>query len=455
MRMLLILSGTTIMALTATAWIHGSLDAAPAQPAGASEAEQKFLEWTRYAPPAGEVAKFVLNVDFPTVKPAPRAMPWDAIDYEAEPARYLRSVLDYCIDDAEARDFQFGGSTRWYHAPWLAREPLRGLTNERGSEPGELAAGSGRASNAAVGYYNDLGAWAFSKVWANRGDPQPMAVDFPVGTVSCKLLFTDADPAVVEYLKGSLEWRAAPRGGPAKTMRLLQFDVAVRDQRADAMTGWLFGTFMFLGDPDLPRPFSFSDLTPVGLMWGNDPDLGPIKARSGARPKQGWVNPVAAEHYRTIRSQTPGMSTELGLFGRMNGPVDNPSSSCLACHGRALDGGVNWTPTERSRRLPFVPPSFDASNLSAQQDAAVRRFFRNLKHDEPFLAGKQSLDYSLQLAVGLENYHAWRKAVASLSTLGAAPDAKTARERSWIDLVPDAEEPKRGDTEAEMRERRR
>lgn len=452
MRRWVLFVGAGALILGSAAMLRGPLGDASAQPATDPAAEAKFLEYTRYQVPAGETAKFHLNVDFPKTRPAARAMPWDAIDFRQQPEAYLRSVLDYCLADAENLDFQFGRSTKWYHAPWLAREPIRGLTNERGSVAGELAVGHGGASNFAVGYYNDLGAWAFSKVWANRGNPQAAAVDFPVGSVSCKLLFTDADPEQVTYLKGSLEWRAAPRG-TAKTVRLLQLDVGVRDAHANAMTGWLFGTFMFLGDPQASKPFAFKNLTPVGLMWGNDPDLGPIKAKTGTKPAEGWINPVVADHYRTIRSQTPGLGTDLGLFGRVNGPVDNPRSGCLACHGRALDGGRNWTSAERSRQLPFVPPNFNATNPTAAEDAAVRRFFRNLKPNEPFLAGKQSLDYSLQLAVGLENYHAWRQQTRVMLTPKRASDFKAVRERNWIDVVPDAEEPKRGDAPAEARER--
>jgi hypothetical protein len=33
--------------------------------------------------------------------------------------------------------------------------------------------------------------------------------------------------------------------------------------------------------------------------------------------------------------------------------------------------------------------------------------FRNLKSDEPFLRGKTSLDYSLQLEVGIRRFRGW------------------------------------------------
>ena len=42
------------------------------------------------------------------------------------------------------------------------------------------------------------------------------------------------------------------------------------------------------------------------------------------------------------------------------------------------------------------------------KDAEVNAiFFRNLKPHEPFLSGTVSLDYSLQLADGISNWHAW------------------------------------------------
>jgi hypothetical protein len=439
------MSGTLL--LFAALPIGGGTDGAAMQPPD-DRASRQFEIWTGDRVPAGVQQRFAFSINYPSSEPAPRAMPWDGINFRNEPERYLREVLRYCLDGAEADDFVFRNSTRWFHAPWLSREPVRGLTSERPSAAGELWPGQpGGIQNYAVGYYNDYGGWTIGQVWRDRGNPATAAVRFPVGTVSCKLLFTTATTTQVPYLNNSLTWQIAP-GGTARSARLLQFDVAVRDRNADRQpdgapgTGWVFGTFVYLGDESgATRPFRFADLTPVGLMWGNDPGLGPIAATAGTAPVQGWLNPVVRDKFREIRRRNPRLSTNLGLYGRVNGPVDNPSSACLACHGRALDGGPGWTSTPRGRLLPFTPSN--VTGTSVANDRAVRNFFRNLAPSQPFLANTAqwrftSLDYSLQLAVGLENFHRWRAVNPAATPFGPA-----AAPVPWMRLVPDAAETRR------------
>jgi hypothetical protein len=404
-------------------------------------ADQKFHEYTQYAVPAGETAHFHLNTSYPTTAPPAVAGPWATIDFKTKPEPYLRAVLTYCLDGAQSKDFDFNGSTKWFHAPWLAREPLRGLTSERPSSPGELSkAQTGSVANYAVGYYNAPGGYAFGQVWADHGNPLPVKSQFPVGTVSCKLLFTTAKPAQVPYIADSLKWRIAPKG-VATDARLLQLDVAVRDANATA-TGWVFGTFMFIGDATTAgKPFDFNKLTAASLMWGNDKDLGPkaVSLNPAAKPAQSWVNPKVTTLFTPIR--TAPMTANLGLYGRANGPVDNPKSACLSCHGRALDGGPTWTSGVRAGKLPFF-----ASKIDVAHDADVLKWYRDLSGSTPFLTGSQyvALDYSLQMAVGLENYHAWRIASAGPTPSAAGAAGGAAASIPWMKLVPDAEAPKRG-----------
>jgi hypothetical protein len=92
----------------------------------------------------------------------------------------------------------------------------------------------------------------------NSDHPDPNAFkQFPEGTVSIKLLFTEAaDTTEVPYLVGSKEWDAYiydkieppinPNGvRKVKKIRLVHVDIAVCDSRNDAVTGWVFGTFTY------------------------------------------------------------------------------------------------------------------------------------------------------------------------------------------------------------------
>ena len=96
---------------------------------------------------------------------------------------------------------------------------------------------------------------------------------FPEGTVAIKLLFTQAD---LDYLSNSVKWQADIYRGamPPQTMRLLQIDVAVRDDVSP--TGWVFGTFMYHDDAPpfeyhaalSPDRKSWLRVVPLGLMFG-------------------------------------------------------------------------------------------------------------------------------------------------------------------------------------------
>ena len=177
-------------------------------------------------------------------------------------------MLTYALEGNTAIDFEVQNNPvrTWYHAPWLdtgcfGREFVHGLTRERSSRSGELHPNqTSFIDNWAVGFYNAAGGYTIGQVWNTpNGVPDPTKAIFPVGTVGFKLLFTTALTTEVPFLAGSFEWQANiyPRTGgnpcvpnrppPARQtqiVRLLQVDLAVRDDRA-AGTGWVFGTFIY------------------------------------------------------------------------------------------------------------------------------------------------------------------------------------------------------------------
>jgi hypothetical protein len=308
------------------------------------------------------------------------------------------------LQGSEAADWDGAANPvrKWYNAPWLhwgrnGREFVHGLTYERVSQPGELASTQTQSfQNWAIGFYNDRGGYTLGQVWRNSNDPNPALATFPEGSVSFKLLFTQASVAQVLYLRGSKEWDAniyatiALPTNPQntrqiETLRLLQLDIAVKDSRASE-TGWVFGTFIYNGL--LPGPRMWDRLVPVGLMWGNDPTLTTLAQRRGSTVQEGWINPSLDVPFQ-----------HLGWAGRLNGPVDNQTSSCLSCHSTA-----QW-PVKAS----LVPPR------GIEPDSAEwMLWFRNIKSPTTVSQGATSLDYSLQLAAGLSNFHEWKALVTSL-----------------------------------------
>lgn len=371
---------------------------------------------------------FRLSQDYPTQTPPKENWPWLAYDIQREWRQYLQALLHHCYEgNIEAGwVIQENRVRRWYHAPWLhygrnGREFIHGLTHERPSQPEELArTQTALVQNWAVGFYNPPGGYTIGKVWKNPNAPDIENVRFPVGTVSCKLIFTQATPEQVPYLKGSVEWQAniytsisiptnpnMPRA--PQTLRLLQIDVAARDPRVDKTGGWVLGTFVYNGDA--PGHTPWDRVVPVGLAWGNDPGLTSVDLAAGRVPTETLLNAsaeVPPQHY--------------GWGRRLNGPVDNPASACTSCHATA-----QWTLNPKTKLSPLVAPK--EVQTGSQE---WMRWFRNLPVGTAFDGdrepGARSLDFSLQLAIGLANWNDWRQTTASLGgyfNAVAAPQAQT------------------------------
>jgi hypothetical protein len=349
---------------------------------------------------------FKLSQDFPLLAPSD-TYPWMQFDPTSDPDHYMFAVLEYCLEGNEPIDWviQNNQTRRWYHAPWMhwgnhGREPIHGLTYERMSLPGELSVQqTGTFQNWAVGFYNPAGGYTLGRVWQNPTNPNASLAIFPPNTVSMKLLFTEATPDQVPFLAGSKEWQAYIYANPqnqgpqaprvVKTLRLLQVDVAIRDPRSKDISGWVFGTFIFDGRVSGSDPYA--KLRPVGLMWGNDPNFGPTQFQQGSKPQQTRL-------YQPVQS----IMRHYGWLGRLNGPVDNPKSSCLSCHSTAQTG----------MPAPVVPPA-----NAAQGSPVWMKWFRNIVPPQTFSPGTTSLDYSLQLAFGMQNLVDWK------NTCGGDPQA--------------------------------
>ncbi len=415
-----------------------------------TECSYKFPAYNpNHPPPAGTPAStvFALSQEYPSAYSPGAPGPWTSINFQTNPAGYATAVLNYCLEGNTSIDFKVQNNTvrKWYHAPWLhygenGREWRHGLTRERNSRPGELHPGqTATAFSWAVGFYNEPGGYTIGKVWPDCGQniPVPSASNFPEGTVGFKLLFSSATDAQVPYLRNSLTWTAntgpinaagLKPGDPGwqprtdHTMRLLQVDIIVKDNRSPI--GWVFGTFVY--DGYAAGATVWERLTPVGLSWGNDPGVTAMMNNSGVfiNPglSQSWINasllPAAGAPVNAARVY------HLGLGGRLNGPVDNLVSSCTSCHGKAaVLKDLQPDPIENIGRNPRMIPSgvtvpsdmtspkfndFFGTNIPAGSgDITYNCYISGLNNPcggaNPSYVFTKT-DYSLQLAVGIENY---------------------------------------------------
>jgi hypothetical protein len=386
-----------------------------------------------YRPPSDWIEPtFRLSQDYPDQIPNKQDYPWEKVDFRTAPEEYLQAVIDYCFEGNVEVDFnpEKNSTRKWYHAPWLhagpnGREFVKGLTRERSSRPFELAQNQSETyRNYAVGFYNDRGAFAIGRVWKDSSKPDPKQAVFPEGSVSFKLLYTTAPESIASYLIGSPTWIAdIDRSNSAaevlkREVRLLQIDISVKDKRSDC-GGWVFGTFHYDSTVSATNPWR--KLRALSLTWGNDPKLTETMYLNGTKPEQSWVNalsPIAI--YRNSVSAGGPAPRVFGLAGRANGPVDNPASSCLSCHGTA--------------QIPASVPMIPQNGLSETQKLV---WFRNLAPNESFSPRSVSLDFSLQLGVGIQNFNqanplAPASGDRSLFSIFSRPKARAKDAREYI-----------------------
>lgn len=308
--------------------------------------------------------------------------PWANFDprIPAERLKYALALRNYAFASAPVRALtpslaesaytdSAGGTVpanqknqKWYPAPRMiygganepgVRESAYGMTLERTVPPPELANNTKPFKNYAVAYYDIAGSKSYRAVW-NTSTPGTDVPDLTKTKLAhrsfvYKLLYSAALPGDFpdDPLAGSLTVNIRPNAETApRAVRLLQIDIAVRDNRA-GVTGWYFATYVY--DKNAPGSV-WKKMVPLGLMWGNDPLGTPLT--------QTWINPAAPTYAKN----------HLGVDGRLNGPVDNPRSACMSCHA-----------TAQAPRVAFMYPrnGCDAVPFRAE-------WFRNLSGATPF-----------------------------------------------------------------------
>jgi hypothetical protein len=343
--------------------------------------------------PSGWTSKvFALSKNYPINMPVNQVKPWKVYNFKTQPLQYINALKSYVLQGNIQKDWILQNNTvrKWYHTPSMiwgpnGREFINGLTRERSSRPKELHPNQNNFwQNWAVGFYNPLGGYTIGKVYQNINSPNASKAIFPEGTVAAKLLFTNAPLSEVPYLQNSFIWQANIHTAQSGTtnrspasLRLLQMDIAVKDSRASNSTDWVMVTFAYNNNAGGTTPWD--KLVPVGLQWGNDP----TKLSVGQSLAETWINPA----YKSLFT-FGAWSIHTGYNGRMNGPVDNPNSSCLSCHG------TSQIPSVSTGMVPTI-----------SNPASINTYFRNINpplvfEDKPNV-NEISLDYSLQLSVGI------------------------------------------------------
>ena len=343
-----------------------------------------------------------------------------SIDFKKDWRNYLEKVQDYCFEGNTNVDFRVekNNQRKWYHMPWQhwgnnGREGIHGLTQEAPVKKFQLAPTQtdSTAGAVAVGFYNDIAGYTIGQMWKDHYSPVRDAdISFKHGAVLFKLLFmTFSDSAMatqqVPSLTNGIWWDGFVIADftkmntpyPAFYRRiskvvLIQMDIMVRDTTSPH--GWVFGNFQYNGK--MGRSGKWKNLVPVGVMWDEDPQ--DTINQSNAAPSRTIINTaLKGTIINPDSSELP--PTHLGWNGRLNGPVDNPMSSCYSCHA-----------TAEYPQLAVMTPLFNKDTLRNNPIGSPgwMRWFGNLPCGKPFDNDARSMDFSYQLALSIQNFDQWK-----------------------------------------------
>jgi hypothetical protein len=361
--------------------------------------------------------------------------PWRAftnLSNAAQRTSYLNALKDYFLTGMSNPGIDFDavrnnadlGTRHWFHVPMMTaagakrREPFHGVTSERGLRPSEQTHwlnGTTLLRSVAIGYYNSLGAYTIGQSFPSYdlSKTDPTKAKFIDGAFVFKLLFAEYVPTRIKApdpLANSPKWFVQDPnnpGNPPTEMRLLQVDVAVKDDHLASTTGWAFATYVYDESLAATEPNPWRRLTPVGIQWGNDPTV--TAATGFPTLAETWINP----------SMPVAFTGHLGRAGRLIGPVDNPVSSCLSCHSTAEVDPSQAGNAANYMGAAAIPPSGAMCPSNTDQ----MQWFRNLASGpggaQAFGAGLMcpvngsapglvAVDYSLQLQEGFQSVFGYR-----------------------------------------------
>ncbi|WP_223787380.1 hypothetical protein [Marinicella meishanensis] len=402
-------------------------------PATYNQKYAKYLPNTQ-TPNPNYLPIFRLKTNYATEVPPKKNWPkFMKIDFQKEPLKYLEAARDYSF---EGNIPAFGGGPiawdphgnkirEWVHLPWLhmpqdfppngGTEGFRGLITEINAVPYQFAAEQTNEHTIyAITLVNEYASYSLGRMWNDPNNPDPSAMDkrygggFIPGSVFAKLLLTDAPVTEVPQLQNPMQWQAYIQESFGSSTRkvgavnLLQMDIAVRDPRSDDFTGWVFGTLVYNGAVNSKKS-QFMNLVPLGLQWGNDPDIKDNKVNPfPPKPVKDIVNPDLKETVIFVDQPLPPQ--HLGWNSRLCGPADLSTVSCMGCHMAAQYPPVRtmFPPTANTADRPAggqLPPLGGGGEIWME-------WFQNTQCGvsmNPEVS--YSTDFSFQVAIGLENFY--------------------------------------------------
>lgn len=330
----------------------------------------RILDQEREAPvaaPKGPLAesndsklpRFELRADFEKAHDYKEERPWAGLNLrdQVQAMRFALMAQKHFYENManqnkKNKDLNFiaqnNKSRFWCHMPWMnvgitGRETVHGLTQERDMKASTLIPvfrNATAGTNWGVAYFNAAGCKTLEEVFGSVNNPKEVpnwsaGGQFKDGTMITKILFTTAD---FPELEGAYQWKAnvslpGSTSRSVRTVRHIQMDIAVRDSKlggVDAdLQDWAMAGYYY--DPNYDYEIHMKPYVKMENPLKDIPDLPPELLR---------MRPMGVQSGFDSPSKTTDSIIFPGAFangsgGRLNGPADNPRSSCMGCHGQA------------------------------------------------------------------------------------------------------------------------
>lgn len=295
---------------------------------------------------AKKLPRFKMRADYQNIKVRETDRPWKGLDLnnDEDKMKFARTTLYYFFkgmaDQSPKADSNFiaekNKKADWCQMPWLnvgdsGREYVHGLTKERDLEPSTMYPQIEEGSDWGIGYYNSHGCVTLGKIFGGSTSrlekPAFYEHKFENGTMSAKILFTTSPSS---YFDGSFTLTAHVSNPGSnfrrlQKVRMLQIDIAVKDNEIKGTSPiadhWVMTSYYY--DPTFTWDFAneFKNPEVAGLMH-----MRPIGTHTGFDSATSYIFPGA---------KTNSNSETWGRDKLLNGPADNPKSSCMGCHGTA------------------------------------------------------------------------------------------------------------------------
>jgi len=293
---------------------------------------------------------------------------------------------------------------------------------------------SSPVQNHAVIYYDATAAAMLGQVFGNIYAPRPDLVQFPEGSIVIKAEAVPMPDSAWPVLDGAATWKVYRPSiaqqmqphGPLKAEVIdahpMQLSIKIKDTVAAPETGWVFLGFVY--DSSSKGETPWQRFVPLGIMWGNDPELAsdptggdpdPTDAEINEALRETWVNPAAPAFVRNTLGWGMRLAGPMDVATRHNvltpsgqrftGPHHLRASSCLSCHGASeFPFTANLYPSP-NQHFPHDGDPFLLYDPGSQD---WQRWFQNRRGDKPMSGniGGHALDYDMAIMFALSNFNA-------------------------------------------------